>query len=125
MAIPIALAGCGSRSDSEQVRSVMHRYLVALANGDGRQACSLLTIEAQQRVLRRLETRSSPGCPGRIRFVHKLLGARQIAHLRTAPVTVVSLSGSKAAVRVINEGHASVFPLSKSTTGWLLDSGSE
>src|SRR5207244_4419770 len=52
-AVSLALIGCGgATSDSAQVRSVVQRYIAAFASGNGSEACSLLTGDAEQQVHR-------------------------------------------------------------------------
>src|SRR5438552_3674397 len=52
-AVSLALIDCGgATSDSAQVRSVVQRYIAAFASGNGSEACSLLTGDAEQQVHR-------------------------------------------------------------------------
>jgi signal peptidase I len=122
-----ALAGCASKSNSEQVASVAHRYLDGLATGNGSQTCSLLAGEAKQRFASAAAaqhlvggTAGARACEAGVAFVHKLLGADQIALLRKAKVSVASVSGSSARVRVSTAGHVAEIPLSKTAVGWLI-----
>jgi hypothetical protein len=129
-ALPLALAGCGGsgkgashESDSAQVVSTTHRYLVALAEADGTTACSLLTPEAQQQLIRTARAEFQT-CEGEVAVIEKLLGAKQSAELHTVPVTVASLSGNKAQAAVTVGGQKSVYPLTKTGSGWRLAAAS-
>lgn len=128
LAISVALAGCGgSKSDREQVVSVTQRYITALASGNGSEACSLLTGEAKQQLARAAAAlrafgggAGGPTCESEIAFVHKLLGADQVALIRKSKLAIASLSGSSASVRVTTAAHVGDFPLSKTAAGWLI-----
>ncbi len=127
LAVGGALAGCGSASDSAQVTSVAHRYIDALASGNGSEACSLLTGAAKQRLasaaaaLRLFGGHSGePTCASEVAFAHKLLGADQIALLKKAKLSVPSLSGNAATVRTNAGGRTSEVHLAKTAAGWLI-----
>jgi hypothetical protein len=122
-ALSIALAGCGgAESNSAQVSSVAHRYFVALGSGNGSELCSLLTSEAKQRLVRSsalfISHRSS--CPEVVTVVHQVIGSHQATELRKAKVSVHSLSGNNASVRVtLPTGRSILVPMTKTAAGWL------
>ena len=52
----LALAGltataCGNEDDADRVRAALGRYFSALGNGDGKQACSMLTSNGRRSLL--------------------------------------------------------------------------
>jgi hypothetical protein len=127
VALSLALAGCGgSKSDSEQVTSVTHRYIGGLASGNGSEACSVLTGEAKQQLfragasLRLFGVKTGGTCESAIVFIHKLAGADQLALLGKAKVSVASLSGNTATARITAGSHVTDVPLSKTAAGWLI-----
>jgi hypothetical protein len=137
LAVAIAFAGCGSgksgnaqggESESAQVVSVTRRYFAALANGNGSEACSLLTGEAKRRLLlggaalSLLTHRGNPlTCPDEIKLVHELLGSDEIAEFSNARVMVVSLSGNTATARATVGSRTTDVPLTKTAAGWLIN----
>lgn len=120
VALSLALAGCGSKSDREQVTSVAHRYIAALASGNGDQACSLLTGEAQRRLARGPVGLNRIRCPEVVKLAHSLLGADEIAALKKADVSLASLSGNAATVRTNTGGRTGEIHLAKTAAGWLV-----
>lgn len=50
LAATLALAACGD-SDEDQVVNTVERYMRALADGDGKEACALMTSEAKAQVM--------------------------------------------------------------------------
>ena len=102
----------------------MHRYLVALANADGPGACALLTPEAQKQFLTSLSV-PKRSCAVEIPLLQRIFPPGEDAQLRAARVHVLSISGATASVEVLNGPTRSIFPLSKSASGWQLDAASE
>lgn len=51
LAAAVVLAGCGGSSEEEQASDAVRGLLTALADGDGSQACSLMTGDFQRRIL--------------------------------------------------------------------------
>lgn len=47
-ALALVAAGCGSKSDEDQVKEVMGDYIAAAADGKGEEACKKLTPEAKR-----------------------------------------------------------------------------
>lgn len=47
-ALALIAAGCGSKSDEDQVKEVMGDYIAAAADGKGEEACGKLTPEAKR-----------------------------------------------------------------------------
>jgi hypothetical protein len=123
--LALVIVGCGgAKSDRSQVTSVTHRYLVALADGNGDEACSLLTPEAQRQLLKSVGATGRLTCAREITLLHRVITPEEIAELRRARVSVASLSGNSAGAELMNKGRRSVFPLSKTSKGWLLDAAS-
>jgi hypothetical protein len=129
LAVSLALAGCGAGNpERAEVSSVAHQYIAAFASGNGEQACSLLTGDAEQRFvrsgtfLRFLSHRSGPvlTCPEEIKLLHRLLGPDRFAALCKAKVTVRSLSDSKADAEVAASERLFVVPLLKGAARWLI-----
>jgi hypothetical protein len=124
------LVACGAaESNSAQVETVAHHYFAALGNGNGSELCSLLTGETKQRLIRSgsvvaaLAHRSNtPGCPEIVTAVHETLGSDQLAELRRVKVSVHSLSGNNASVRVTvpKTGRTVLVPMTKTEAGWLV-----
>jgi hypothetical protein len=45
--LAVALAGCGGKSDEQEVRDTANGFVGAVHAGDGKKACSLLTEESK------------------------------------------------------------------------------
>lgn len=126
-ALPLMLAACGAtQSQSSDVRSVGNRYVAALAADNGAEACSLLTGEAKRELIGAMaafgprdQTRSL-SCPEDVKLIYGLLGTDDIAALKRAHPTVVSMTGSTARVRVSAGAITTDVPLSKTPAGWLV-----
>jgi hypothetical protein len=125
------LVGCGGgEADSTQVSSVAHRYFVALGSGNGSELCSLLTGESKQRLIRSgalfITHRSKTlGCPEVAKVVHLVMGSDQAAEARKVKVSVHTLSGNNASVRVtFPKGRSVLLPMTKTAAGWLIELGS-
>ncbi len=127
--VSIALAGCGGgKSERAEAGSVARQYIAALASGNGDEACSLLTGEATQRLLRgglflRLLSHRSGGpltCPEEIKLVHALLGPERIAGLRSARVSVRSPSHGSRLAEVSEPERLFVVPMLRGAAGWLI-----
>jgi hypothetical protein len=130
LALSLALTACGgSSSDKAQVESVARRYFASLGSGNGAELCSLLSGEATQQLIRggaligSLTHRSKPlSCPEVVTAVHETLGGDQLAELRKVNVSVHSLSGNNASVRVTvpKAGRTVLVPMTKTADGWLI-----
>jgi hypothetical protein len=129
----MAFAGCGgSKSGRAEVASVAHRYYAALASGNGSEFCSLVTGETKQELLNEIQVvERSQGrqannltCPQVVKILRQGIRQDQIATLKQAKATVVSLSGNSATVSVTlgitGQSHTTVVMLSKTAAGWLI-----
>jgi len=138
--VPMAVAGCGgsksksagrAKSEGAEVTSVAHRYYAALASGNGSEFCSLLTGETREELIKEIQSvyriqgrrANNLTCPEVVKILHE--GAQdQIAGLKQAKVTVLSLSSNRATVSVTVSiaGYirATAITLSKTASGWLI-----
>jgi hypothetical protein len=122
------LASCGGSSASSTPTSVVHSYVSALASDDGTTACSLLTGEVKQRLVRgaaalALLGHGSAGvsCPDALRNASSLLGADQVAELHKAKIALASQTGRQAIVHVtLPNGHVGSVPVENTAAGWLV-----
>jgi hypothetical protein len=128
--LSIATASCGqAESESAQVESVAHRYYAALGSGNGSELCSLLTDEAKQRLIRSgavlIAHRSkTPSCPDVVTAVHQIIGSHQLAEQGKVKVSLHSLSGNNASVRVTEpSGRSTLVTMTKTPAGWLIELG--
>lgn len=130
IAFATTLAGCGGggQSNSSQVVSVTHRYFAAVASGNGAEACSLLSGQAKERLLRNAPAFSVfthqnrlLSCPEEIKVAHDFLGPEALAAYSKAAVTVQAISGSSATARAVLGSRTTSVPLSKTSHGWLID----
>jgi hypothetical protein len=128
-AVLVALAGCGgAKSDRSQVTSVVRSYFAALATGNGKELCSLLTGTAKQQLVRSgaalsvlTHSSNSLSCADDVKSVSEILGSDQVAELRKVKLTVASLTRATARVRAkVQKGHTATVPLEKTAAGWLV-----
>jgi hypothetical protein len=130
-AVVVTFAGCGgSQSDSSQVTSVIHRYFAAVANADGAEACSLLGSEAKERLARNaaafsayIHTKKFLTCPQQVAIATAVLSSEARLAFRNPTVTVGTVSGNHATVRVAVGSRRLEVPLSKASGGWHIDDG--
>jgi hypothetical protein len=139
--VPMAFAGCGgsksksaggTKSESAEVASVAHRYYAALASGNGSEFCSLLTGETREELIKEIQSvyriqgrqANNLTCPLVVKTLREGIRQDQIAGLKQAKVTVVSLSGNSATVSVTlsiaGRSRATAVTLSKTAAGWLI-----
>jgi hypothetical protein len=129
----VLVAGCGaaSESDRHQVGTVTRRFLAAFANGNGKEACSLLTDQAQQRLFGETASRTTrpTKCPEQLTVLYKGVtrefheGGRKdpLAEFRKAAVAIRSISAHTATARVtFPGGNVTDLPLSKTAQGWRI-----
>src|SRR5271165_2464439 len=124
----VVLAGCGGASESEQVSSVVRRYHSAFAKGNASELCSLLTEQAKDELIEKLEAAvqnlgrpiTVRTCPELVKYGHELLGQEKIAEIAKAKVTAVSISGGSATVNVTEISGPTQTKLRKTVAGWLI-----
>ena len=96
----LALAGvtataCGQDDPAEGVRKTMHRLLVAIADGDGKRACALVSDRAQ----RAFEEGLFGNCVATLTWASSSLPDPEKRMLRKAKVGAVNVEGDRATVR--------------------------
>jgi hypothetical protein len=127
--------GTGTGSERERISSVVRRFLVAFANGDGSAMCQLVSEHQRQRfsgeeVPGAPRAGGLPSCPERVRLLRAALlrefraAGRKgdpLAELRKAKVAVVSLTDLNAVARVtFPAGYVSDIPLAKTASAWVI-----
>jgi hypothetical protein len=117
------LAGCGgTETPAAQVRSVVGRYYNALESGDGTAACSELTADAREAVVRPLrlfteKPRHSITCAE----VFTFYGKAAASELRETKLGAVKIDGDSATIAVSVPGEtAREAPLEKTAAGWRI-----
>jgi hypothetical protein len=94
----IASSGCG-QSDSEEVESVLHGYLNALAARDGPRACGFLTREAQLRSFRLNRVHAAPDHPAQACasvVQDGFFPGYGFKRLRSASISAIEVDGDRA-----------------------------
>jgi hypothetical protein len=67
---------------------------------------------------------NTPSCPEVVTAVHEIMASHQAAELRDVKVSVHSLSGNSASVRVTEpRGRSVLLPMTKTSAGWLVELG--
>ncbi len=73
MMLALGAAACGSKSDEDQVKEVVGDYITAAADGNGAEACTMLTPEAK----RAFTDQSNISCEQGIEQISKTLNEDQ------------------------------------------------
>jgi hypothetical protein len=131
LAIVAALSGCGGgghQFDNSQVTSVTHRYFTAVANGNGSEACALLS-DAAKLSLHHGVNAVEPNtykpvtltCPQEIKIVHTALSPEALLRLRNVALGAPTISGEGATLRAVTGSRATNVLLSKTAGGWRID----
>lgn len=129
VAVSIALIGCGgAESSSDGVRSVVEQYYAARESGNGAEACSLLTNEAREEIVRPLlvyqaRLRRRFDC-ARLMTLYARAVLREPVGLRELTSTIIgpaTVTGNQATVVVTqpHEGPHDV-PLVKTADAWRI-----
>jgi hypothetical protein len=122
------VAGCGSSAGhstgaSADPATVVKQYLTAIADGDGSTACSLMTTDAQNRLMQSLRQAggskaSKLTCAKVFSLVKSLAPASQLKQLRDLHLVTVSMSKTVAVVKDAQNGARD--ELVRSDGRWLI-----
>ncbi len=127
LACCVLLTGCGGgESDEDQALDVAQRYVAALTDGDGQEACPLLTPAAGQQLASDLGGEFPElgvrTCEEAVRAIGENLRPDQKDALRSAQLSA-RVRGSSATVTA--EGGSSAMGLTKLKDGWRISTGFE
>jgi hypothetical protein len=118
----LALRACGGTSDDDSVRHVVTGYLAAVADGDGKRACALMTSGEAQRVastfLAHAEGTGAAACPQAMKALAKAAPRSARDGLRHVRITAVKISGDHATVTIAGATRAA--QLQRSGDTWLI-----
>jgi hypothetical protein len=118
-----AASGC---NDSEgEVRQVVRDYNAAVANGDGKRACALLTRRGREIVLafsieQSLRDRTS-GCVSTVAVLGRFEEGREIKELGSAKVTAAQIHDATARVNLQTADGTASAMLKRQDNGWRID----
>ncbi len=126
---PPSSSPAAGQPHSARVSSVAHRYVAAIASGNGNQICSLLTSDAKHQliydgaVLAAATHSHSHGCPEAATLTQHLypLDGYQRYEIRKAKLTIASLEARNATVRATQRRRRPfTITLSNTPAGWLV-----
>jgi outer membrane murein-binding lipoprotein Lpp len=128
--VPLALlvAGCGSKSDKDQVRSTVQTYIDGLASKNGKKVCDQLAPSVQTLVKQRSSTKD---CATAInKFEASSTGRAVAPAFNTAKIKEVTAKGSTASATLnlqIPGGSATntTIPLEKVNGKWKITAPAE
>jgi hypothetical protein len=95
MILPVALAACGSASDVQKIKETVTRQLAAIANGDGKTACSLATESGRKQ----LEGGGGASCEQVVAFLSRMMAGSLKEGLRTVRIKRVTINGDNATIQ--------------------------
>jgi hypothetical protein len=129
LAVVAALGGCGGgQSDSSQLTSVTHRYFTAVANGNGSEACSLLSDTAKLSLRHDVKTvepntfkPTTLPCPQEVEAAHAILSGAYLSQLRNVTLGAPTVAGEGATIHVVEGSRGSNVYLTKTPAGWRID----
>jgi hypothetical protein len=129
LAITIALSGCGGSSlDRSSVTAVTRRYFVAIAGGNGTEACSLLSASAKQSLGRSVKAveaftykHTTVDCVKQVEAARSLLSPQARAAMRNVQLGVPAVSGRSATIRAISGSRTNNVRLVMTSDGWVID----
>jgi uncharacterized lipoprotein len=119
-------AGCGSKSESEKVKSTVQSYVDGLASRDGKKVCDQLASAVQVQVQQRY---SVPDCPAGIAKVESSAGRAIAPAFKTAEIKEVNVKGNVASagitVKVNGKDNPATIPLEKVGGSWKITAAAE
>ncbi len=120
IAAALGAAGCGSKSDEEQVKEVVGDYIDLAADGNGAEACKKLSPEAE----RAFTAQANISCEQGIEQISKTLTDDQRKKAKEIDEFDVKIDGDKATVtydKVSGSGRNTA-SLEKRDDEWLIAS---
>lgn len=112
-------AGCGVRSDQQQVRDVTLDYLHAIGARDLKKVCSLLTPAAQKHV----GDGDAARCPRGAASVEEAIDAQTRETYREAQIRSIVIRGETATIQMSFGKSSSSATLQKVAGKWRLTDG--
>jgi hypothetical protein len=119
--VALALVGCGSQTDQQQIRNVVNRFNVDAPASNWTDACPL-TTGGFRSLCRLIATPTCPSTPEAAMLICDA-GAQdavRLAGLNGLKIANVAISGSTATVTF--QESTEVIKLRKTQAGWLIDS---
>lgn len=109
----VVLVACGSaaRNDRHQIREALHQFAAAQARGDGRTACSFLTLSAKNSLILfvgRYTLPVRPTCEQAISSLPHLVGSRLLRSFASASTRVTSIKGKTASAELVTHSVGAV-----------------
>jgi hypothetical protein len=120
VAAVLILAACEGQSSQDAVRETATAYAKALADGDAKEACDLMSREAQIQIVAARTPAGGHDCPTTMRNVARSLDDSVRRALRDYKVTNVVINGDRARVEgdgVLGPGSR---PYVKQGDRWLV-----
>ena len=124
----IATLGCGSGgSDEDKIRDTHRAFSEAVADGEGDEACALMTSEARQEALGAGVFLGGGDCAEVLSKFKGLLDKGDLEELRNSKVTNVTITGETALVRASSDIDDDDDPtrMRKVSGDWLIDADPE
>jgi hypothetical protein len=95
MILAVALGGCGGTNDVQKIKETVTRQLTAIADGDGKTACSLATESGRQQ----LQGGSGASCEQVVAFLSRMMAGSLKEGLRTVRIKRVTINGDNATIQ--------------------------
>jgi len=123
----VLAAGCGSKSDKDEVKSTVQTYVDGLASGDGKKVCDQLAVSVQTQVQQRSKTKD---CATAINRFESSAGGKAVAPaFKTADIGQVNTKGTTATARVTvkvnGADNSTTIPLEKQGGKWKITAPAE